>query len=83
MNTVEAEVCRHENEVRVPCEIGGQVCGSEGEGHCVAHQLCCNDGKIAFITWLLLLDISKWIVCSKLRSGCLILVRQRSGIVIT
>jgi len=37
--------CRHENDIRTPCEIDGAICGPDGEGHCAADGVCCNDEK--------------------------------------
>ena len=46
VNTVETEVCRHENENPTPCSIEAELCGNlPSDGYCMADGICCTDGE--------------------------------------
>ena len=46
VNTVESEVCRHENENPTPCSMDADLCGNlPSDGYCMADGICCTDGK--------------------------------------
>lgn len=44
MGTEETRVCQKENDIPTPCSVGGDSCGGDSQGKCVADGLCCSDG---------------------------------------